>query len=147
MPDSLLFIGVARNAGYDPTSAAAALAAVRARLNDAEIMTRRFYIYRTGDSSSEPGSTPPAKQTRPRLLLAFPSPDAALAFAQQRQFANSPRLMSLSLGQLLAALIQRPTIIALLVANETNPDLEGGLPTGVRIERAALIELLAGVIL
>ena len=83
---------------------------------------------------------------RPRLLLAFQSADTALSFAQGAGLGNSPRLIALSLSQALAALIQRNTISALLIAAEDDPAITPhGLPSGLRIERATLIELLAGV--
>ncbi|MFV9503484.1 MAG: hypothetical protein AB4911_02845 [Oscillochloridaceae bacterium umkhey_bin13] len=146
MPDSLIFIGVARSQGYPPEAAVAALAAVRARLAEAQITTRRFYIYRTGDGGVGSAGATSQSSGRPRLLLAFQSPDDALAFAQATGLGSSPRLVPLSLGQILAAIIQRPAIVALLIAESTLTPLIGGLPPGLRIERAALIELLAGVI-
>jgi hypothetical protein len=147
MPDSLLFIGVARQQGYSEEAAHAALAAVRARLDEAGVAVQRFYIFRTGDGGvggGDPGPSEPAG--RQRLLLAFQSADAALAFAQGAALGASPRLVALTISQLLAAMVQRPAIGALLVADEGEaPARPGQLPTGTRIERAALIELLAGV--
>jgi hypothetical protein len=147
VPDSLLFIRVARQQGYSVAAAEAALAAVRERLQEAGATGRRLYIFRTGDGGvgggdGSPGETP----SRPRLLLAFQSADAALAFAQRAGLGSSPRLISLTLSQTLAALIQRPAIGALLVAHECEaPTLAQTLPPGTRIERSALIALLAGV--
>jgi hypothetical protein len=147
MPDSLLFIGVARQQGYSEEAAFAALAAVRARLDEAGVAVRRFYIFRTGDGGVGGGDGGGGElSSRPRRLLAFQSADSALAFAQGAGLGASPRLIALTLSQILAALIQRPTIGALLVADETDaPPPPGGLPSGTRIERSALIELLAGV--
>lgn len=146
MSDSLLFVGVARRHGYSVAAAQAALAAVRARLSEGGVVARRFYIFRTG-AGGVGGEPAPGESTgRQRLLLAFQSADAALAFAQGAGFGASPRLVTLTIGQLLAAMVQRPAIAALLVAHEGDaPARPGQLPPGTRIERAALIELLAGV--
>jgi len=147
MPDSLLFVSAARDQGYSVHAAQAALAAVLARLAEHGITVRRFYIYRTGEGAMGGGeATASETSARPRLLLAFQSADTALSFAQGAGLGNSPRLIALSLSQALAALIQRNTISALLIAAEDDPAITPtGLPSGLRIERATLIELLAGV--
>lgn len=85
MPDSLLFIGVARQQGYSEEAAHAALAAVRARLDEAGVAVQRFYIFRTGDGGVGGGDGAAGEApSRPRRLLAFQSADSALAFAQGR---------------------------------------------------------------
>jgi hypothetical protein len=146
MPDSLLFIGVARQQGYSVAAAQATLAVVAARLREEGVIARRFYIYRTGDAAVSGESGPSEPTGRQRVLLAFQSADAALAFAQAAGLGPSPRLIALSLSRLLAVLVQRPTIIALLVAAEGDAAAEPGhLPPGTRVERTALLELLAGV--
>lgn len=147
MTDSLLFIDVVRRQGYSAEAAEAALAAVRARLREAGAGTSRLYIFRTGDGGVGGGEGAQAEApSRRRILLAFQSADAALAFAQHVGLGAAPRLVGLTLGQALAALVQRPAIGALLVAGEGDPPpAPGMLPSGVRIERSALIELLAGV--
>lgn len=147
MPDSFHFIGVAQQQGYSAQAAQAALEAVRARLAEGGVAGERFYVYRTGDSGvgggeGSSGETP----SRARLLLAFQSADSALAFAQSVGLGASPRLIALSLSQALAALIQRPAIAALLIAAEdAEPAAANTLPHGLRLERATLIDLLAGV--
>lgn len=145
MSDSLLFIGIARQQGYSVAAAQAALATVRGTLRAAGVVARRFYIFRTGDGGV--GSEGGGEHTgRPRLLLAFQSADAALAFAQRVGLAVSPRLVGLSLGQVLAAMIQRPAIVSLLVVDEEDgPLAPGALPHGTRIERATLVALLTEV--
>lgn len=82
--------------------------------------------------------------SRPRTLLAFRSPDAALAFAQRNRLA-APRLRRLSLIQLAQAVLREPAIGALLLAEDTDGlDLPAGrLPGGARFERAELLRLLA----
>jgi hypothetical protein len=145
MSESPLFIEVARQHGYSPEAAYTAMEGVQARLTAAGLPAVRLYIYRTGGSSgAEGGGT--ATPGRPRLLLAFPSADVALAFAQHSGIGRSPRLIALSLNQALAALLQRPSIGALYVVAEGDHELApGALPPGLRLERAALLELLAGV--
>lgn len=147
MTDAPLFIEVARQHGYSAEAAGAALAALRARLDEAGASSGRLYIFRTGDGGVGAGAGGPGEApSRRRRLLAFQSPDAALAFAQSLGLGASPRLVGLSLGQALAALVQRPAIGALHIADEGDaPPAPGTLPPGVTIERAALLELLAGV--
>lgn len=143
----MLFLGVARQQGYSAEAAQAALSFVRSRLVEGGVQTQRFYIYRTGDGGVGGGEGAPGEASgRPRQLLAFQSPDTALAFAQRSGLGASTRLIGLSLGQILAALIQRPSIAALLVADELDaPAAPGLLPPGVRVERSAVIEILAHV--
>lgn len=147
MPESAHFIGAALQQGYSARAAQGALKAVQARLAEGGVARQRFYIFRTGDSGVGAGEAQPGEVPgRPRLLLAFQSADTALAFAQGAGLGASPRLAALSLSQALAALIQRPTIVALLIATEDDqPAAPNSLPHGLRLERAALIELLAGV--
>jgi len=143
MADSLLFIAAARRHGYSDAAAEAALAATRARLAERGLTARRLYCFRSGEPAAGEADAPDAAPTRPRLLLAFQSADDALGFAQRRGLGTAPRLVTLSLAQALATLVQRPHIGALLVADDGPPD-QRGLPSGLRVERAALIELLAG---
>ena len=83
-----------------------------------------------------------------RTLLAFPTPDAALAFAQCNglgQTGEQPRLRRFTLLQLLQAMLREPAIVALiLVADDDQPVIAGQLPRGERVERAALLRRLAG---
>ncbi|MCS6881053.1 MAG: hypothetical protein RMK84_01800 [Oscillochloridaceae bacterium] len=141
MPESDRFIEVARAHGFSAEAAAAALATLQARLAERGVQTRRFYGYRTtggASGASEGGREAP----RPRLLLVFPSADAALGFAQRHRLGRSPRLVALSLSQALAALLQRPAIQALLIADEQAEEAAPGLPPGLRLERKALLDLL-----
>lgn len=147
MTDSLLFIDAARQQGYSDAAAHATLAAVHARLSEGGVTAGRFYIFRSGDGSDGGGETGPVGPAgRQRVLLAFQSADAALAFAQGGRIGAAPRLITLTIGQILAALVRRPAIGALLIADDSDaPARPGHLPPGTRIERAALIELLEGV--
>lgn len=146
-PDAQHFITSALQQGYSAAAAEAALAAVSGRLRAAGVGGRRLYIFRTGEGGAGGGEGAAGEApSRPRMLLAFQSADAALAFAQRAGLGVAPRLVSLTLGQALAAIVQRPALAALLVADEAGaPAPQAGLPPGTRIERAALLELLAGV--
>lgn len=143
MSESLLFIEVARQHGYSPEAAYAAMEGVQARMAAAGLPMGQLYIYRTGGSAGAGGGA--ATPGRPRLLLAFPSADVALAFAQHSGLGRSPRLIALSLSQALAALLQRPSIGALYLVAEGDHELApAALPPGLRLERSTLLELLAG---
>jgi hypothetical protein len=100
-----------------------------------------FYVFWTsGRSAGSPGAR------RQRMLLAFLTPDAALAFAQRTQLdgADKPRLRRISLIQILQATLREPSIAAILfVAEHDDQALPSGtLPPGARVERADLIRSL-----
>lgn len=135
-------IAAAREHGFDAVASEAALAAVVVRLAERGVVAGRLYCFRSAGGAGE-GAANPAAPARPRLLLAFPSADAALGFAQRRGLGRSPRLVTLSLAQALATLLQRPAIGAMLVAVDELAD-GPGLPPGVRVERDELLRLLAG---
>lgn len=143
MTDSSAFIAVAQQHGFGEAAARGALATIAGRLAEHRLTARRLFCFRSGSSSRNDDGPPASPPARPRLLLAFQSADAALGFAQRSGLGAAPRLVSLSLEQALAALVQRPALEALLIADDSETIVRG-LPTGLRIERAALIELLAG---
>jgi hypothetical protein len=142
MPDPSLFIGVAQQHGFGEAAAQGALATVAGWLVEHGLTARRLFCFRSGGRAAgadDGAAQPPA---RPRLVLAFQSADAALSFAQRSGLGAAPRLVSLSLEQALSALVQRPALGALLLADDSETIVRG-LPAGLRIERAALLELLA----
>jgi hypothetical protein len=99
----------------------------------------QFYIFWTSGSSA--GASGAGRQ---RILLAFPTPDAALTFAQRNQLAK-PRLRRLSLLQLINAMLRKPAIGALLIVDDDDADRHppaGRLPHGTRLERADLLRRL-----
>lgn len=120
---------------------AANIAAARSLIADlaGQAGGSRFYIFWVPKGGS--GS---AGQPRTRTLVAFPSPDAALAFAQRNQLAaDRPRLRQLGLVHLLGAVLGEPAIEALLLARESDdPPLAGRLPAGLRITRAEILARL-----
>jgi hypothetical protein len=102
----------------------------------------RFYIFWTRSS----GGAGAAGGGRKRTLLAFPTPDGALAFAQRNGLttpADHPRLRRFALLQLLQAMLREPAITALILAADADPPPAGQLPRGTRIERAELLRRLA----
>ena len=79
----------------------------------AQAGAERFYVFWTSGSGGGARGT-----GRQRILLAFPTPDRALAFAQRNQLARAgelPRLRRLSLLQLVQAMLREPAIGALLI--------------------------------
>jgi hypothetical protein len=118
------------------------LRALLATLHD-RIGARDFYVFWIAGKASR---TPSARNTR--TLLAFPTPDAALAFAQRNHLnaADLPRVRRLSLIQLVQAVLRESAITAIIFVAEhddhTSP--AGRLPPGLRIERAEILGLLHG---
>lgn len=151
MQHGTAFVKLAEQHGFGAQAARATLTTMQARLVEAGYRaSTTFYIYRTAPrteiAGSEPGDTAPAAHTeRPRYLLAFASPDDALAFAQHHRIKPVPRLMPASLSQLLIALLQQPAIQALLFASEHAPVSPlTHIPTALRLDRTELEELLKG---
>jgi len=99
-----------------------------------------FYIFWTS------GKAAGAAAPRRRTLLAFPTPDDALAFAQRNRLhhANRPRLRRLSLIQLLRATLREPTIEAIrfAAAQDSQPPPARQLPPGIHVARADLVRSL-----
>jgi hypothetical protein len=122
--------------GVDAAAVRELLAAVRERAG-----ADHFYVFWTaGGAAKSPGVS------RERTLLAFPTPDAALAFAQRNrlQGADRPRLRRLEIIQLVGAALRAPAIVAILfVSDEGDPGLPAGqLPPGLRIARDELLRSL-----
>jgi len=120
------------------------LEAARALLHELRVQAgaERFYIFWTIGGGAGAGAG-----GRTRTLLAFPTPDAALAFAQRNGLGSSaeqPRLRRFALLQLLQAMLREPAILALLLVTDDDPPPVGQLPRGTRIERAELLRRLAG---
>ena len=120
------------------------LDAARALLDEvrAQVGAERFYVFWTtgGGAGARAGA-------RKRTLLAFPTPDGALAFAQRNGLGSpgeQPRLRRFALLQLLQAILHEPAITALILAADDDPPPTGQLPRGTRIERAELLRRLAG---
>lgn len=98
---------------------------------------QEFFIFRTSGQGGSGAST----SVRRRTLLAFPSPDSALAFAQRNRLHDplQPlRTRRLGLLQLLEALLRDPNLVLLVLADDMNEDV-GRLPTGLHIQRDTLL--------
>jgi hypothetical protein len=148
MSHSTLFIGVAQQQGFSAGAASSALAAVVDMLLErGGPVPASFFIYRVGTGEADVTSGGAGGGSgRVRTLLAFRSADSALVFSQRVGLGAAPRLLSLSLAQLLAVLIQRPTIGTLIFADEIDATLgSSSLPPGLRLERSALLALLGKV--
>lgn len=139
------FLGIALKEGFNLHRARATYKAVEARLAGMGYHANNcYYIYRIGNKQTQVGQG--ASTERPRVLVAFSSPDAALAFAQRNRFRPTPRLHTLHLAHLLAAMLQSPAISALLIAEEhaeIEPDTQ--IPTVFRLNRTDLVDMLRGV--
>lgn len=128
-------------AEYDIT-----LATARELLDElrAQAGAERFYIFWTSGGGTGAGA---GTSDRKRTLLAFPTPDTALAFAQRNNLGSSgaqPRLRRFAILQLLQAMLREPAILALLLVADDDPPPAGKLPRGTRIERAELLRRLNG---
>lgn len=122
--------------GADTEAVRQLLAALRERSG-----ANHFYVFwAAGGASKSSGAR------RERTLLAFQTPDAALAFAQRNKLQDTgqPRLRRLELIQLVGVVLRAPAIIAILfVTDEDDPELPAGrLPIGVRVERDELLQSL-----
>ncbi len=139
------FLAIAQKEGFNLQRARVAYKTVEARLARIGYHANSFYyIYRIGKKNSQVGEG--ASTERLRVLVAFSSPDAAIAFAQRNRFRPTPRLHTLHLAHLLAAMLQSPAISALLIAEEhaeIEPDTQ--IPTIFRLNRTDLLAMLRGV--
>jgi hypothetical protein len=98
-----------------------------------------FYVFWTSGGAERRGPR------RERLILAFLTPDAALAFAQRNRLVGAVpvRLRRLSLIQLVRAVLRTPAIVAIVFVGEPEVPMPAGqFPQGVRVERTDLIRQL-----
>jgi hypothetical protein len=124
----------AREQGLEPAQALAFLATLQRRLGGAQ-----FYVYRGGGNSGGGSGSP----RPPRQVVAFSTADTALAFAQCNAPGVLVRLRALTLAQLLALLLQSPTIDALLFVADSDQQLtRGRLPHGLHLQRDEVLRLL-----
>jgi hypothetical protein len=128
-------VDLAGEYGATPEALRALLASVRMQAG-----ADHFYVYWTVG-----GGAKAAGDQRQRTLLAFPTADAALAFAQRNRLHSTerPRLRRLSLLQLIQATLHKPAIAAILFATEQDEQPPPGqFPAGVRVERADVLRAL-----
>jgi hypothetical protein len=103
-----------------------------------------FYVFKTGERVGPEGAGGRASPGRPRTIIAFPSGDAALSFAQRNSIRPTPRLQRLDLLQVLAALLRQPPGAAVIFVTESADAVgPGRLPPGLRLDRVALAAALA----
>jgi hypothetical protein len=139
------FIEIARQHGFGLEQAHNVLGMARTRLHARghSSTATSFYIFRA--ERSAPAGTQGATGTRSRIVLAFATADSAFSFVQRSKLAGTPRLMRVSLSQLLAVMVQRSDIGAVLIADEPMEMLPASpLPAGLRLERAKVLDNLKG---
>ncbi|HEU4323147.1 MAG TPA: hypothetical protein VFS21_08335 [Roseiflexaceae bacterium] len=121
-------------------------AAVRSLLDDlrAQVGGGPYYVFMfSGGGAGGGGGT----SGRTRTLLAFATPDLALAFAQRNHLLTPgapPRLRRLELGRLLLAMLREPAIAAVRLVRDEAQLVGGQLPEGATITRAATLDGLRG---
>lgn len=102
------------------------------------------YIFLT-PSNKDKESTNADLAKKTRSLIAFITPDSALAFAQINRTGKEspPRLRQLTCLQIIQAVLNNPKIEALFIVQETDEIFKPGLmPYGLRYERRYLYQLL-----
>jgi hypothetical protein len=100
-----------------------------------------FYVFWV-----QSGGSPGSPSRRSRRVLAFATPDAAMAFAQRNNLvdmATGPRLRRLSVSRLLLAMLREPAIAKLVLVHDgALPVAAGSLPDGIIIEREEMLHRL-----
>lgn len=141
--DLAILATAVQQAGGEPAQAASVLEFFRQRLIAAgQPSPQTLYVYRVSSVAARSDASAPVPSARPRLLLAFLSPDAAVSFAQRTGLARVPRLLPLSLARVLAIVIQQPAMRALHIAYDDVP-AANGLPSGWHLSRAEILALFA----
>lgn len=106
----------------------------------ARLPRAKYYIFRIASDASRT----PASPEQPRTVVAFPSPDDALAFAQRNGHAASAPIRPVPTRELLALTLSDPAIGTLLFAEGTGIDeARGGLPRGIKVSRESLLAEIA----
>lgn len=102
-----------------------------------------FYAYRIESPKLEGTSNASAANQRKRTLLVFRTGDDALSFAQRNRLGPTPRLLRLSLAHILATLLHRPALEAVLFVTIVDDHIKPGqYPDGIRVQRSHLLEAL-----
>lgn len=137
MDDDQLFYEAAQQQGISSATADRILAHYRETIGPGS-----FYVYRI-ESPKPDGGTSAAPSQRKRTLLVFRTGDDALSFAQRNRLGPTPRLLRISLANVLATLLQRPSLEAVLFITSVEDHIKPGqFPDGVRIERSHLLAAL-----
>ena len=101
-----------------------------------------FYVFWVAGRAGQQGSP----SSRSRRVLAFATPDTAMAFAQRNNLidvANGPRLRRLNITRLLLAMARDPAIAGLLLVHDGDvPVVAGQLPDGIHVERKNMLRRL-----
>jgi hypothetical protein len=99
---------------------------------------RRYYVYRI--TAGSPARSQPAGQ--PRTIVAFPTPDDALAFAQRNGYGSKAQLRSIGAAELIVRMLADPGIGTLLFAAPSPGERERGWGPGTRFTRDELVATL-----
>ena len=119
--------------GMTPERIQRLLADLRARLG-----SEFFYVFHAASGAGSGGNDTPR---RPRTLMAFASPDAALVFAQRNGLISQQtpaRLRVMRLPRLLLAMALGPNVQAILFIPDGHDAPAGQTPDGELVERSAL---------
>ncbi|HEU5089815.1 MAG TPA: hypothetical protein VFT99_20305 [Roseiflexaceae bacterium] len=119
--------------------------ALRALVDELRQPTGASHFYVFWNTAGSGGGTPGGKA---RTIVCFRSPDAAITFAQRNHLNDGQpaRLRRIGLVQLLAAMLQTPSINRIVLADEPDEradDLPAGrLPDGQVLSRADIVQRL-----
>ena len=134
MNDEVGFDEAARQVGATTTAAMQVL-----RDFEKQIAAGTYYVFRVGGGDGSGGGG----EGRKRTLFAFRSGDDALTFAQRNRLGPSPRLLRLSMAQLLTIMLHRSNVEAVLFVADVDDTMRPGqLPEGQRVTRTDLLEAL-----
>jgi hypothetical protein len=138
MNDEVGFDEAARQLGATTTAAMRVL-----RNFEQQIAAGTYYVFRVGggEGGSEGGGG--GGEGKKRTLFAFRTGDDALTFAQRNRLGPSPRLLRLSMAQLLTIMLHRPNVEAVLFVAVVDDTMRPGRrPEGQRVTRTELLEAL-----
>jgi hypothetical protein len=104
----------------------------------ARVPRSQYYVFRiTGDQKPQRSESSP-----PRMIVAFPSPDDALSFAQRNGYGSNAQLRPVATVDLIARMLQDDGIGTVLFISEHTGEISSGFGPGLKITRAELIDRL-----
>ncbi|NOK61762.1 MAG: hypothetical protein GFH27_549281n117 [Chloroflexi bacterium AL-W] len=133
MQDDTTLQEIATMQGIDITQVRSTLLALHTQIGNERLYI--FWVTRKGAK--------PASGQRERVLLAFTTPDVAIAFAQRNGLAPNPselRLRRLSVTQLVLAMVRDESIRELIVAADLATEVIGTFPEGFQLKRSDLLQ-------
>jgi hypothetical protein len=101
----------------------------------ARVPRSQYYVFRiSGDQKPQRSESSP-----PRMIVAFPSPDDALSFAQRNGYGSNAQLRAVSTVDLIARMLHDQGIGTMLFISEQIGEPDSGFGAGLKITRAELI--------